>query len=47
MKLVYRGVTYEHPPTTLEISQGKIAGKWRGQNWRYHCPKKLQQNKPK
>jgi len=40
MKLVYRGVTYEHPSTNINIRQGKIAGKWRGQDWRYHYPRK-------
>ncbi len=47
MKLVYRGVTYEHPSTKIKIREGKIAGKWRGQNWRYHYPREWRQKEEK
>lgn len=35
MKLCYRGVSYEHNPTTVEIIQGEVGGKYRGLPWRH------------
>ncbi len=37
MKLTYRGVSYEHVPTSLEVTEGNILGKYRGQVTRRHC----------
>lgn len=34
MRLSYRGVSYEYTPTTLEVTEGEILGKYRGQPWR-------------
>jgi hypothetical protein len=39
MKLSYRGVSYEDQPSTLEVSEGEIGGKYRGQTWKIHRPK--------
>jgi hypothetical protein len=36
MKLVYRGVRYEHEPVTLAVREGEVGGKYRGQVWRQH-----------
>lgn len=33
-KLIYRGVNYEHSSPTVEVTEGKIAGKYRGQVWK-------------
>lgn len=37
MKLTYRGVAYEHVPTSLEVTEGNILGKYRGQVTRRRC----------
>lgn len=47
MKLSYRGVPYEPDPLALEINEGEIGGKYRGQNWRYHYPRHMPQLQPK
>ncbi|NEP57990.1 MAG: DUF4278 domain-containing protein [Symploca sp. SIO2G7] len=39
MKLSYRGISYEEQPSTLEVSEGEIGGKYRGQTWKIHRPK--------
>lgn len=39
MKLSYRGVSYEEQPSTLEVTEGEIGGKYRGQIWNIHRPK--------
>jgi len=39
MKLSYRGVNYEEQPSTLEVTEGEIGGKYRGQAWKIHRPK--------
>jgi hypothetical protein len=36
MKLVYRGVRYEHEPATLAVCEGEVGGKYRGQIWQRH-----------
>ena len=36
MKLHYRGISYEHDPATLPVGVGKVAGKFRGQEWHLH-----------
>ncbi|MBR8828720.1 MAG: DUF4278 domain-containing protein [Gomphosphaeria aponina SAG 52.96 = DSM 107014] len=47
MKLSYRGVPYATESLKLEINEGEIVGKYRGQNWRYHYPRHIPQLKPK
>lgn len=37
MKLTYRGVSYDHLPATLEVTEGEIIGKYRGQKVQRHC----------
>ncbi|MCA1993876.1 MAG: DUF4278 domain-containing protein, partial [Coleofasciculus sp. S288] len=39
-QLVYRGANYEPTTPTVEIAEGEIAGKYRGQLWRAHNPVK-------
>lgn len=41
MKLSYRGVHYEGEPSTLKVTEGRIAGSYRGQSWRFHHPQYL------
>ncbi|PSF39453.1 hypothetical protein C7H19_01300 [Aphanothece hegewaldii CCALA 016] len=47
MKLSYRGVAYETDPLGLEINEGDIGGKYRGQDWKYHYPRHMPQLQPK
>ena len=47
MKLSYRGVDYEDEPLTLEVNEGEIGGKYRGQNWRYRYPRHIPHLQPK
>ncbi|MDX2273655.1 MAG: DUF4278 domain-containing protein [Cyanobacteriota bacterium] len=35
MELSYRGVNYSYEPTTLEVSPGKVGGRYRGLDWRF------------
>jgi hypothetical protein len=37
MKLTYRGVSYDYRPATLEVTEGDIMGRYRGQTIRRHC----------
>jgi hypothetical protein len=36
MKLSYRGASYEYTPPTLEVTEGEIIGRYRGQVLRKH-----------
>ena len=36
MRLNYRGISYEHHPAEVAVSEGKVGGKYRGRNWRIH-----------
>ncbi|MGK7930970.1 MAG: DUF4278 domain-containing protein [Microcystaceae cyanobacterium] len=47
MKLSYRGISYEREHTPLDTQEGDIAGKYRGQEWRYHYPRHIPQSPPK
>ncbi|NEP02058.1 MAG: DUF4278 domain-containing protein [Symploca sp. SIO2E9] len=46
MKLTYRGVKYEAETSNLVVGQGKIGGKYRGQNWRVHYPLEVPKPEP-
>lgn len=35
MKLNYRGVSYDYNPPVVNTSEGEIAGKFRGLDWRF------------
>ena len=35
MKLNYRGVSYEYNPPVIETYEAKVAGKYRGLDWRF------------
>ena len=35
MKLNYRGISYEYNPPVIETSEEKVAGKYRGLDWRF------------
>lgn len=47
MKLTYRGIQYQPETNSLEIKEGEIGGKYRGQPWRYHYPRHVLALKPK
>lgn len=47
MKYCYRGVHYKREPLSLEVSEGEIAGKYRGKEWKHHYPKHVPQLAPK
>ncbi len=36
MKLIYRGISYELLPPVVETVEGKVGGKYRGLDWRFH-----------
>lgn len=40
MKLIYRGISYEYNPPVVETVEGKVGGKFRGLDWRFHNLKK-------
>ncbi len=40
MKLTYRGTEYNYNPPQVETAAGQKAGKYRGQDWRFHNLKK-------
>jgi len=35
MKLHYRGVSYDYNPPVVAVDEGKLAGKFRGLDWRF------------
>jgi hypothetical protein len=40
MKLTYRGTQYEITTPVVETTEGQVAGKYRGLDWRFHGVKK-------
>ncbi len=36
MKLIYRGIKYEHAPETVEVTTEGVCGKYRGAEWKCH-----------
>jgi hypothetical protein len=36
MKLSYRGIKYEPHHQEVEVTEGNVAGKYRGASWRVH-----------
>ncbi len=41
MKLTYRGANYEYDIPTVDMKEGEVAGKYRGQNWNYRYPRHI------
>ncbi|XZO03695.1 MAG: DUF4278 domain-containing protein [Microcoleus sp.] len=41
MKLAYRGANYDYDIPTVEMTEGEVAGKYRGQNWNYRYPRHI------
>jgi len=41
MKLSYRGANYEYDIPTVDMKEGEVAGKYRGQNWNYRYPRHI------
>ncbi|MEG4076362.1 DUF4278 domain-containing protein [Microcoleus sp. Pol14C2] len=41
MKLTYRGAHYEYDIPTVDMIEGEVAGKYRGQNWNYRYPRHI------
>ena len=41
MKLSYRGANYEYDIPTVDMVEGDVAGKYRGQNWNYRYPRHM------
>ncbi|MBD2040548.1 DUF4278 domain-containing protein [Microcoleus sp. FACHB-672] len=35
MKLTYRGTAYDYTPAAVETTEGELAGKYRGLDWRF------------
>ena len=36
MKLRYRGIDYDYNPPMVTVAEAKVAGKYRGLDWRHH-----------
>ncbi|NES87468.1 MAG: DUF4278 domain-containing protein, partial [Moorea sp. SIO2B7] len=47
MRFSYRGVSYEREASILEVNQGEIGGKYRGQDWTYRYPRHIPHLQPK
>ena len=47
MQLSYRGANYDNESLTLEMTEGEVVGKYRGQQWHEKYPRHLPQTKPK
>ena len=41
MKLTYRGANYEYDIPTVDMKEGDVAGKYRGQHWNYRYPRHI------
>ena len=41
MKLSYRGAAYEYEPPTIDMVEGEVGGKYRGQPWRCSYPRHI------
>lgn len=41
MELMYRGQPFNYTPVSLEVSPGKVGGKYRGMDWRFRHLTKL------
>ena len=41
MKLTYRGTNYENDISAVEMVEGEIGGKYRGQSWNYRYPRHI------
>ncbi|WP_017303277.1 DUF4278 domain-containing protein [Spirulina subsalsa] len=41
MELCYRGVHYQRQPLSLEVSEGELSGKYRGQSYHYRYPRHI------
>ena len=41
MKLSYRGVAYDYNPPAIDMVEGEIGGKYRGQSWRMEYPRHI------
>jgi hypothetical protein len=41
MQLSYRGANYEYDIPTVDMVEGNVAGKYRGQNWNYRYPRHI------
>jgi Domain of unknown function (DUF4278) len=41
MKLAYRGTNYDYDIPAVDMIEGEVAGKYRGQNWSYRYPRHI------
>lgn len=46
MKLSYRGANYDYDIPTVDMLEGEVAGKYRGQNWNYRYPRHIRGPQP-
>lgn len=47
MKYSYRGISYESEPSLLEIKEGDVGGRYRGNEWNHHYPRHMLTLQPK
>ncbi|MBD2042718.1 DUF4278 domain-containing protein [Microcoleus sp. FACHB-672] len=41
MKLTYRGASYNYEPPTIDMMEGEVGGKYRGQPWTVSYPRHI------
>ncbi|NJK73511.1 MAG: DUF4278 domain-containing protein [Microcoleus sp. SU_5_6] len=46
MKFTYRGANYEYDVPAVDMLEGDVAGKYRGQNWNYRYPRHIPTLRP-
>jgi Domain of unknown function (DUF4278) len=46
MKLAYRGTNYDYDIPAIDMIEGEVAGKYRGQNWSYRYPRHIPVPRP-
>lgn len=47
MKLTYRSIDYDWQALDVELSEGEVGGKYRGQDWRYRYLKQVPELHPR
>lgn len=46
MKLTYRGISYDYESPTLDMEEGEVSGKYRGQAWKMRYPRHIPTMEP-
>lgn len=46
MRLLFHGARYEHQPSDVTVTEGKVGGTYRGQAWKVHHYQKPLRRQP-